>query len=138
VEPDFPFEFIVLGTPVSVQRDNPKAKAEWQELIRIASRARLPEMHFATEAPLAVTIYYYPEGRMTGDIDNVIKLILDAMKQHIYIDDDQVERIVMQKFEAGRIFAFRDPSEALTACMLGPKPATYIRVSKDPYEELLG
>lgn len=73
---------------------------------------------------------------MAGDIDNVIKLTLDAMSSHLYIDDEQVERGLMQKFEKGRIFSFRNPSETLAACMLGPKPALYVRVSKDPHEDL--
>lgn len=136
MEPEFPFEFIVSGTPVSHQRDNPKAKQEWKDLVRASSAARLPEMHFATDQRLAITLYYYPEDRMTGDVDNIVKLTLDAMCKYIYLDDDQVERVVVQKFERGRIFAFGDPTETLAACMLGAKPALYIRVSTDPHEEL--
>ena len=138
VEPDFPFEFIIRGTPVSLQRHNSVAKQTWKELVRAAGRAVLPDMHFATSDPLSVTLFYYPEGRMVGDIDNVIKLTLDAMSQLVYVDDRQVERVLMQKFENGRIFSFQKPSETLAACMLGPKPALYIRVSKDPHEELRG
>lgn len=136
LEPDFPFEFIVPGTPVSLQRANPKARREWKNLVRESSAARLPEMHFATDQRLAITLYYYPEDRMTGDVDNIVKLTLDAMCKQIYLDDEQVERVVVQKFERDRIFAFRDPSPTLAACMLGEKPALYIRVSADPHEDL--
>ena len=73
---------------------------------------------------------------MAGDLDNIVKLTLDAMSRHIYIDDRQVERIVVQKFETDRVFAFSDPSQTLTACLLGEKPALYIRVSNDPHEDL--
>lgn len=107
-------------------------------MVRASSSALLPEMHFATDQRLAITLYYYPEDRMTGDVDNIVKLTLDAMCNHIYLDDDQVERIVVQKFERDRVFAFSDPSEMLAACMLGEKPALYIRVSTDPHEELRG
>lgn len=93
-------------------------------------------MHFASTDPISVTMYYYPEEKMVGDIDNVIKLTLDAMSNLVYLDDDQVERVLIQKFERGRVFSFRSPSETLTTCMLGPKPALYIRVSNDPHEEL--
>ena len=31
---------------------------------------------------------------MQGDIDNIVKPVLDALAQHIYIDDAQVERLV--------------------------------------------
>ena len=136
LEPEFPFEFIVSGTPVSFQRDNTKAKREWKELVKASSAAKLPAMHFATDQKLAITLYYYPEDRMTGDIDNIVKLTLDAMCQQIYVDDEQVERVVVQKFERDRIFVFRDPSPTLAECMLGKKPALYIRVSTNPHEEL--
>jgi hypothetical protein len=73
---------------------------------------------------------------MVGDVDNIVKLIIDAMSRHIFLDDNQVERIVVQKFERDRVFTFTDPSVTLAACILGPKPALYIRVSADPHEEL--
>jgi Holliday junction resolvase RusA-like endonuclease len=136
LEPDFPIEFIVYGTPVSHQRENAHAREEWKELVRSACMPCLPEMHFATDRPLAVTLFYYPEDRMVGDLDNIVKLTLDAMSEHVYLDDEQIERIVVQKFERERVFPFSDPSETLAACMLGLKPALYIRLSDDPHEEL--
>ncbi|MGJ3263642.1 MAG: RusA family crossover junction endodeoxyribonuclease [Salinarimonas sp.] len=136
MEPEFPFEFVVLGTPVSFQRANPAARQAWKDLVRAASAEKLLEGHFATDRRLAVTMYYYPKDRMVGDIDNIIKLMLDALQQHIYLDDDQIERIVVQKFESHRRFAFIRPSPTLAACMYGPKPALYIRISAEPYEEL--
>lgn len=136
MEPEFPFEFIVIGTPVSFQRANRAARKAWRDQVRSASARTLPEGHFATDQPVAVTMYYFPEDRMVGDIDNIIKLTLDALRQHVYLDDDQVERIVIQKFERDRDFAFTDPSETLVACMAGTKPALYIRISTDLNEEL--
>jgi hypothetical protein len=136
LEPDFPIEFIVYGTPVSLQRDNPRAKEEWKALVKAASLPHLPEMHFATDRPLAITLFYFPEDVMDGDVDNIVKLILDALSRHIYLDDKQIERILIQKFESNRAFTFSDPSEILTRCALGPKPALYIRISVNPHEDL--
>jgi hypothetical protein len=136
LELEFPLEFVVHGTPVSLQRANPRAKSEWKQLVKASSVPSLPEQHFATERRLAVTLYYYPEDRMVGDVDNIVKLTLDALSRHIYLDDSQIERVVVQKFERDRVFSFSDPSETLTACMLGSKPALYIRLSDDPHEEL--
>jgi len=50
---------------------------------------------------------------MTGDVDNIVKPILDAMTKFIYVDDQQVERVVVQKFEPDNIFTFSNPSETL-------------------------
>ena len=74
---------------------------------------------------------------MQGDIDNIIKLVLDALSKHIYMDDSQVERIVVQKFEPGNVFGFSSPSPALAAALSRPKPVLYVRLSDDPFEELI-
>lgn len=104
--------------------------------MRAASLPRLPEMHFATNRPLAITLFYFPDDKMDGDVDNIVKLTLDALTNHIYLDDGQVERVLVQKFEPSRIFTFSSPSPRLVECILGQKPALYIRISDDPYEDL--
>jgi crossover junction endodeoxyribonuclease RusA len=73
---------------------------------------------------------------MEGDIDNIVKLVLDAMSHHIYMDDAQVERVVVQKFEPGRVFGFSSPSEVLASALFAEKPVLYIRLSDNPFEEL--
>ena len=39
---------------------------------------------------------------MTGDLDNRVKPILDALSGPVYIDDRQVDRLVVQRFRAIR------------------------------------
>lgn len=132
----FPIEFIVTGTPVSLQADRPAAKAEWKERVKAASIASIPQPHFASGQPVAIRIYNFPAGPMQADLDNIIKLIIDALAQHIYIDDRRIERIVVQKFEPGNVFPFSAPSETLSKALEAPKPLVYIRIHNDPFEEL--
>jgi len=73
---------------------------------------------------------------MPGDIDNIVKLILDALNEHVYMDDSQVERVVVQKFDPGNVFAFASPSSLLADAINREKPLVYLRVSNDPFEEL--
>jgi hypothetical protein len=73
---------------------------------------------------------------MQGDIDNIVKPILDAMERHIYLDDRQVERVVVQKFEPGSVYQFASPSVALDMALSHDKPVLYIRLSDDPFEDL--
>jgi hypothetical protein len=73
---------------------------------------------------------------MQGDVDNIVKLVLDALGQHIYINDSQVDRIVVQKFEPGNIFGFGSPSAMLAEASEGQKPVLYVRLSDDPFEDL--
>jgi len=136
LEPEFPLEFIVLGTPVSFQSPNKKSKKEWKERVKAASRAVLPDGHWATRRRLAVTLLYFPDGPMDGDIDNIVKLVMDALNRHIYMDDKQVERLVVQKFEPDNVFGFTSPSPTLEAALRGDKPLLYVRISDRPFEDL--
>ena len=136
MELNFPLEFIVYGTPVSHQRQNPAARDEWKALVANACKERLPEAHFSTDRPIGVTLFYFPDGEMAGDIDNIVKYILDALRGLIYQDDGQVERVLVQKFERRRMARFTELSETLASCVSGPKPALYVRITDDPHEGL--
>lgn len=136
MEIEFPIEFLVRGTPVSLQAKGKKSRAEWKARVKFASVVALPEAHFASRESMAVTLYYFPDAAMQGDVDNIVKPILDALSRHIYVDDGQVERIVVQKFEPGGVFVFRQPTNIFTEALGGQRPILYVRVSNDPFEEL--
>lgn len=136
MELTFPIEFLVHGTPVSHQAKNPAAKTGWKDRVKAASIPVIPKPHFASQERMAVTLFYLPEERVEGDVDNIVKLVLDALSAHIYIDDAQVKRVVVQKFEPGNIFNFSNPSPAVVNAISGPKPVVYVRVSNDPFEDL--
>jgi Holliday junction resolvase RusA-like endonuclease len=136
MELEFPIEFTVLGRPISSQSQNAKSKALWRERIKAASTAAIPQPHFVSDHRIAVTLYYLPERRVHGDVDNIVKLVLDAMSKHIYLDDAQVERVVVQKFEPGNVFGFLSPTLTMAGAIAGPKPVLYVRVSNDPFEDL--
>lgn len=136
MEIEFPVEFLVHGTPVSLQAKRAESRAEWKARVKDASKIALPDTHFVSEERMAVTLYYLPDQPMQGDIDNIVKPILDALCSHIYIDDAQVERVVVQKFEPGNALEFRMPTELMIKAMEGNKPVVYIRVSNKPLEEL--
>ena len=82
---------------------------------------------------MAVTIYYFTDAKMEGDIDNIIKPIVDSLNKIVYIDDSQVERIVVQKFEPGRLFSFQSPTPILSDALgeTGPRVYLQIDVSSD-------
>lgn len=133
---EFPLEFAVEGRAVSFQAKRRESVREWQARVKEASRTALPEEHFSTEGPIAPTLYYFPDAPMQGDVDNIVKPILDALSKHIYIDDHQVQRVVVQKFEPDNVFAFVSPSPVLTDALTRGKPALYVRLCDDPFEDL--
>lgn len=73
---------------------------------------------------------------MQGDIDNIVKPILDALSRFVYIDDRQIQRVWVQKFEPGNVFEFESPSSVLLEAINGPKPVLYVRVSDEIFEDL--
>lgn len=137
MEPTFPIEFLVEGTPVSHQAKRTESKTQWKERIKSASLGQLPVGHWATAEPIAATLFYFPDAEMEGDLDNIVKPILDALNQHVYIDDKQVQRLVVQKFEPGSIFTFASPSSTLQEAIAQEKPVLYVRISNDPYEDFV-
>lgn len=135
LEPDLPFEFIVPGTPLSLQAST-DSKEAWKRTVAGFARAALPFGSWLLTDPLAVTIYIFPDGQLSGDIDNRVKPILDAMNRCVYDDDGLIERVVVQKFEPGKVFSFGNPSAILADALEAAKPVTYVRITSDLHEEL--
>jgi crossover junction endodeoxyribonuclease RusA len=135
VEIEFPIEFLVEGTPVSLQSKSAQHREDWKETVKKSSFRAIPSPHFATDDRLGITIFYFPEGQMQGDIDNIVKPILDALSKHIYLDDRQVERVVVQKFEAGNAEPTTPRTTILADAFDRHRPLIYIRISDDPLEE---
>ena len=137
MEIEFPIEFLVQGTPVSLSAKRAKSRNEWKERVKSASSNVLPNPHFASNERIAVTLYYFPHEPMQGDVDNIVKPVLDALSRHIYLDDRQVERIVVQKFELGNTFDFGNLTARLAEAFKVERPVLYVRVSANPFEEPL-
>ena len=79
---DFPLEFVVGQTPVSGQTKNYRARERWEEIVGQHAQDtinRSRDLYFLDERPLMATIYYFPPTRMDGDVDNIVKPVLDGM-----------------------------------------------------------
>lgn len=127
VEIEFPLELMVPGVPLSLQA-SAASREEWKERIRTAAKEVLPEGHFAAEGPMKVTIYYFTDAPANVDIDNIVKPIFDSLSRFIYLDDNQVERLVVQKFEPGRLFTFTSPSPRLAETIDSDGPRVYLQI----------
>ena len=86
---------------------------------------------------MAIVLYYLPKDEMQGDLDNIIKPILDALKAHIFVDDHQVERIVIQKFEPDRMPTLSESASAILKQLWNAeRPLLYVRVSNKLDDEV--
>jgi Holliday junction resolvase RusA-like endonuclease len=128
VEINFPVEFIIQGVPLAYRA---RSREGWKLRVASAARAELQEGHWATTEPVAATIFYFPRASMQGDIDNIVEPILDALINVLYMNDRQVERILVQKFEPGRAFSFTDPTPRLAEVLERERPVLYVRVDND-------
>lgn len=136
----FPLEFHLAATPRSLQAKN-SSKEKWKATVADAARQRAEEtsefVWLEEDASLAVTIFYFPIAPMEGDVDNIVKPILDAMIGQAYLDDRSIERVVSQKFEPGKGWSFGTPTSQLAAALDAvsesgePQPVVYIRVDDD-------
>lgn len=129
----FPLEIVIEGTPISLQGSS-SSKAKWQKEVSESAKSRLKEVaqwHWLDERPVSVEILYFPAARMAGDIDNIVKPILDGLKRVAYHDDNVVERILVQKFEPGIPRFLTVVSAQLGKALNVPPPVVYIRVDND-------
>lgn len=68
---------------------------------------------------------------MDGDVDNIVKLILDGMLQIVYRNDRVVERVLVQKIEPGMIVEFASITDKLEEAVETEHPVVYIRIDDD-------
>jgi hypothetical protein len=133
--PALPVEFIVRGVAIS-QQASAASRNAWKQAVGRAGAAVWGGGWLMT-GRVSLTIYYFPEGRMIGDLDNIIKPIVDGLIGAVYVDDQQVERLAIQKFEADRLVRFLAPSPILAAALAAEGSRVYVRVSDDPHEDLM-
>ena len=133
--PELPLEFVIHGIAVSLQ-GSASARAQWIEHVRETARQARGVERWALGARLAVTLFYFPAVEMQGDLDNIVKPILDGMSRCLFLDDRQIERIVIQRFEPAHLFAFEQPSVALAQAMGAGQAALYVRITGDLHEDL--
>lgn len=135
--PNLPIEFYVTGTPVSHQSSNVSAKNEWKDRVLAAAKASLEEGNWSfQETRLSVSIFYFPQSAMTGDIDNIIKLTLDALMPNVYRDDELIDRVVAQRFDPTSTYTFQTMSAILFEAMASDDPALYVRIGHAPLEDI--
>jgi Holliday junction resolvase RusA-like endonuclease len=138
LEPDlslpFPVEFLIQDTPLSHQGKNANAKERWKRKVGEAAKARvdaLKDFFFLDDRALAATIFYFPSAAMDGDVDKIVKLILDGMIAVIYPDDRLLERITVQKFEPETDTVLRSLTPTLKQATEMERPVVYIRIDDD-------
>lgn len=128
MEPDLPLEILLRGYPVSHQTKRKNALERWKTSVREQARASMQEGHFAMRRLLVVTVTFFPQSVLEPDLDNAAKPILDGLCQCVFLDDRQIERLVLQRFEPGRAIVIADDSATFNDAIAAIEPVIYIRL----------
>lgn len=128
MELEVPIEFFLQGTPVSLQASG-KSKRNWKNRIESSALRVLPdEQYFVLNQPLKIKIIVFLDAPMQGDLDNIIKPILDALNGVVYTDDRLVTDLIVKKYDPDRLVDFIDPSDTLISAQQENAPCVYVRI----------
>ena len=129
--PALPWDFVVLGTPLSVQASS-KSKARWKAAVQVAAQAAWP----AGEAPLAdalqIHVTCFHDSAPPLDADNMLKPIQDALIGIVYKDDRQLTDTHGSLRDMNDQYVVRGMSPALAVGFVANVPFVHVKVDVPP------
>ncbi len=130
-----PFEFTVIGTPVSQQSRNRQRLRDWQDVISAHARRRLPQGALPViERNVRVVISYYYDVTPI-DVDNIGKPVVDALKGVVYADDSQITDFRVRKRNLAGSFRIRRTSQSLAEGFASGREFLHVHVDLVPDDE---
>jgi len=114
-----------FGGPITVKTGNTKTRKETIEKIRSDLREWSEKFPYLknedTKIDLAIVVYRYPSYMRRQDVDNVAKLVLDALKGCLFTDDSQIVRLLVYKLDAALIEGYDTESLVISFRKHNPK-----------------
>jgi Holliday junction resolvase RusA-like endonuclease len=112
------FEFTIEGPGVSInaKSNNARRYRNWVEAVAAAAKELWATNEKPITGPVEVRIYNYYTVPLI-DVDNIIKSILDALKNVVYNDDSQVFRVISEKIDLAFDTRVSVPSDLLAAAL---------------------
>ena|SRR5260221_8066967 len=119
-------EFVVIGTPVSVQASS-AARRFWQQRVATAASQAAGEWVASRAASVVLSVAYFYAYQPVADLDNIVKPLQDALKTIAYEDDIQVVDLIasMRPKAQG---APPTMNAMLSAAFAGKSDFVYVRV----------
>ena len=133
----FPIEFIVSGTPVSLQSKRAESREQWKAKVRDAGAACLPQPHFSSDGPISISLFFFPDDKMlaTSTIWQS-SCSMRAAATYMLMTRRLSAWCCKNSRKAGE-FDFAGPSPVLLSAFKGDKPSLYVKISNNPHEDLL-
>jgi crossover junction endodeoxyribonuclease RusA len=131
-----PFEFIIIGIPVSQQTRRKARLKEWKEVVRNAASRQWPNGEPFINQPIQIVATYYYED-VPLDNDNMIKPIQDALKGLVYSDDCIVtdNRLAKRNLNGG--FRVKGMSPVLAEGFCSGREFIHVKILEAPNQEEL-
>jgi len=131
-----PFEFIIIGTPVSQQTRKKLRLRKWKDNVRAGAVTRWPPGELPLNQPIKIFAVYYYEG-VALDTDNMIKPIQDALKGLVYSDDCVVTDSQAAKRNLNGNFRVKGMSPVLAEGFCSGSEFIYVKILEAPSQEEL-
>jgi hypothetical protein len=109
-------EFVVVGTPVSLQGAS-DAKRLWQQRVAAAAAAARGSWSPSAVDDLVLRVAYFYVYAPAADLDNIVKPLQDALKGVAFEDDIQVVDLIASMRRKG--VSDRVPMTAVLATAFG-------------------
>jgi Holliday junction resolvase RusA-like endonuclease len=130
-----PFEFLIAGTPVSQQTRRRARLRAWIDQVR-----RQVDGHWqgkgTEDGSIALRLTYLHRGG-AGDLDNLAKPVLDALKGLVLDDDGQVTDLILRKRSLSAVLRIENPSPLLSSRFELGMPFLHVLVEIAPDQELV-
>jgi hypothetical protein len=124
---NLPWDFVVFGVPVSVQSKNSRSKTRWKTKVATAAQTAWPEDAPPLLEKLQIHITYFHDTAPL-DVDNMLKLIQDALCGILCDDDDQIADIHGHIRDINGAYKIRGITTALAAGFSAGGPFVHVRV----------
>ncbi len=126
-----PFEFVVTGSPISLQTNNRALLQSWKTKVRQAAISRLPVGTVPTiESVQIIIIHYYAAS--PPDIDNIAKPILDALNLLVYIDDKQITDLTLRRRSLRNLSKTQNLPDVVAEALAKSEPFIYVKIDTSP------
>lgn len=130
-----PFEFIIIGKPISHQTKDKKRLRDWKSKVRHAA-----DNYWPLNKPLGdavkVTITHYhdtPHGEEgVPDSDNIVKPVRDALNGIVYVDDYQITDFVSRRRSLNGSFRVKGMSLMLAEGFCQGSEFLHVKIESAP------
>lgn len=130
------FEFVIDGPPVSQQARRRENLRAWRSKVRSEAEQNWPSGQPPTSDLVMLRIIYFYND-MKVDVDNIVKPIQDALKELVYVDDDQIIDILASKRKRLENLRIDNRSIVLSEGFPRSNDFLYVSFSSASMEEVL-